>query len=319
MPRLTRRGFTDLAIFMMGFGFLMGIVFPPFVVLLGMPQDNAFSPVFAGSCIAAGLCVGAINWLLARQIVGRQLVILSDRMNEVSLEVEKVSQADEWWQANPAHWRIEIESKDILGQPALAFDRLVEALARSLRYENAGRSFAEILVNALNLDSLARSALECLLLETHAPGGAIVSRVDSGVYVLAMDGLESVQDVQRCDLVAQALESGESAGRTGECHAMLADGKTEVCEIYAAPFLYGGEVRGAMLLAESGAIDTYARKIADLFARDFGLAVATLIERYVRRVDDSGRYQLESLGEVPAVAAAAAVRDSVAVPVAGHN
>ena len=40
-----------------------------------------------------------------------------------------------------------------------------------------------------------------------------------------------------------------------------------------------------MLLAESGAIDTYARSIADLFARDFGLAVATLIERYVLRSD----------------------------------
>jgi stress-induced morphogen len=301
MPRLTRRGFTDLAIFMMGFGFLMGVVFPPFVVVLGMPPGNAFSPVFAGSCIAAGLCVGAINWVLARQIVGRQLVILSERMNEVSLEVEKVSQADEWWQANPDHWRIEIESEDILGQPALAFDRLVEALARSLRYENAGRSFAEILVNAMNLDSLSRSALEFLLLETHAPGGAIVSRVDSGVYVLAMEGLERVEDVQRCDLVAQALASGESAGRTGECHARLADRKTEVHEIYAAPFLYGGEVRGAMLLAESGTIDTYARKIADLFARDFGLAVATLIERYVRRADDSNRREAEAEADTSAI------------------
>ena len=293
MPRLTRRGFTDLAIFMMGFGFFMGVIFPPFVVVLGMPQGNAFSPVFAGSCIAAGLCVGAINWVLARQIVGRQLVILSDRMNEVSLEVEKVTQADDWWEADPAHWRIEVESEDVLGRPALAFDRLVEALARSLRYENAGRSFAEILVNAMNLDSLSRAALEFLLLETHAPGGAIVSRIDGGVYVLAMEGLERVEDVQRCDLVAQALASGESAGRTGECHARLADRKTEVHEIYAAPFLYGGEVRGAMLLAESGTIDMYARKIADLFARDFGLAVATLIERYVRRAADSNQREAE--------------------------
>ena len=310
MPRLTRRGFTDLAIFMMGFGLFMGVIFPPFVVVLGMPQDNAFSPVFAGSCIAAGLCVGAFNWVLARQIVGRQLVILSDRMNEVSLEVEKVSQADEWWQANPDHWRIAVESEDILGRPALAFDRLVEALARSLRYENAGRSFAEILVNALNLDSLSQAALECLLLETHAPGGAIVSRVDSGVYVLAMEGLERVEDVQHCDLVAQALESGVSAGRTGECHARLADRRTQVHEIYAAPFMYGGEVRGAMLLAESGTIDTYARKIADLFARDFGLAVATLIERYVRRADDSNRREEELEARDAAIPVVAVMADT---------
>ena len=222
-------------------------------------------------------------------------------MNAVSLEIEKVSQADEWWHSDPARWRIKVESRDILGQPALAFDRLVEALARSLRYENAGRSFAEILVNASKLDTLSGSALECLLLETHAPGGAIVSRVDTGVYVLAMDGLESVEDVQHCELLARALESGESVGKSGECHARLADRKTKVREMYAAPFFYGGKVRGAMLLAESQTIDTYARSIADLFARDFGLAVATLIESYVRRADSARPYEAEQEGQPKAI------------------
>jgi two-component system, cell cycle response regulator len=301
MPRLTRRGFADLAIFMMGFGFLMGVVFPPFVVVLGMPTANAFSMVFMASCIAAGLCVGAINWVLARQIVGRQLIILSDRMNEVSLEIEKVSQNDEWWHSDPARWHIEVESKDILGRPALAFDRLVEALARSLRYENAGRSFAEILVNASNLDGLSGSALECLLMETRAPGGAIVIRVDAGLYVLAMDGIESVKEVQHCEVVFQALDSGQSVGTSGECHAKLADGKTDISEIYAAPFVYGGEVRGAMLLASSIPIDPYARSIADLFARDFGLAVATLVKHYTRRVDASGEAESEGDGHVSAI------------------
>ncbi len=277
MPRLTRKGFTDLAIFMMGFGFIMGVIFPPFVVVLGMPTANAFTPVFAGSCIAAGLCVGAINWLLARRIVGQQLVVLCDRMNQVSLEVEKVTQADEWWHADPAHWHIDVESEDILGRPAESFDRLVEALARSLRYENAGRSFAEILVYASDLDELAGSALDCLLLETHAPGGAIVTRAGMGMRVLAMRGIDSADSIRQCDLVEHVLTWGESAGKRGECHAELADG-TEVQEIYAAPFLYGGEVRGAMLLAQSGSIDSYALSVADLFARDFGLAVATLTE-----------------------------------------
>jgi two-component system, cell cycle response regulator len=281
MPRLTKRGFTDLAVFMMGFGFFMGVIFPPFVVVLGMPPANAFSPVFAASCIAAGLCVGAINWLLARHIVGRQLVILCDRMNEVSLEVEKVTQADEWWHADPGHWHIDVESEDILGRPAESFDRLVEALARSLRYENAGRSFAEILVYASDLDELAGSALECLLLETHAPAGAIVTRAGAGMRVLAMRGIESPDAVRQCELVDHVLTWGEPAGKRGECHARLTDG-TDVEEIYAAPFLYGGQVRGAMLLAQSTLVDAYARSVADLFARDFGLAVATLMEDHTR-------------------------------------
>ena len=167
MPRLTQRAFADLAIFMVGFGVLMGVIFPPFVVVLGMPTSNAFSPLFAGACIGAGLCVGAINWLLAHRIVGQRLRILSNRMDQVSLEVDKVSQADEWWHADPARWRLEVDSKDIFGTTAIAFDRLIEVLARSLRYQNAGQSFAEVLVTSATVDGLARSALDCLLLETH--------------------------------------------------------------------------------------------------------------------------------------------------------
>ncbi len=276
MPRITRNGFTDLAIFMVGFGLFMGLIFPPFVVLLGMPAANAFTLLFAGSCIAAGLCVGAINWLAARRIVGHHLTVLSNKMDQVGLEVDKIIVDDEWWHADPARWYIPVESDDILGRPVKAFDRLVQALARSLRYENAGRSFAEILVMSSDLGDLSRSALECLLLETHAPGGAIVSRTASGMTVLAMRGIDSVDSVQRCDLALEVLESGMPAGRSGECHAYLADRATEVKEIYAAPFLYGGEVRGAMLLAESNAISPYARAVTDLFARDIGLAVATL-------------------------------------------
>jgi hypothetical protein len=38
MIRMTKRVFTDLAIWMMGFGMLVGVVFPVFMVLLGMDR-----------------------------------------------------------------------------------------------------------------------------------------------------------------------------------------------------------------------------------------------------------------------------------------
>ncbi|MCZ7628004.1 MAG: hypothetical protein M5U19_02430 [Microthrixaceae bacterium] len=58
--------FTDLAIWMMGFGLLMGLVFPLFVILLGVPAELVLTPVFFGATIAAGLLVGAINQFLSR-------------------------------------------------------------------------------------------------------------------------------------------------------------------------------------------------------------------------------------------------------------
>ena len=44
MPRLTSRVFTDLAIWMTGFGLLIGLVFPPFCLLLGLPAERVLTP-----------------------------------------------------------------------------------------------------------------------------------------------------------------------------------------------------------------------------------------------------------------------------------
>ena len=44
MPRLTNRVFTDLAIWMMGFGLLIGLAFPPFCLALGLPVGQVLAP-----------------------------------------------------------------------------------------------------------------------------------------------------------------------------------------------------------------------------------------------------------------------------------
>jgi two-component system, cell cycle response regulator len=274
MSRLTRRVFTVLAIFMMGFGLLMGIVFPPFVVLLGMPAENAFSPLFMGACIAAGLCVGAMNWILARVVVGRRFQVLTDRMNDVSLEVDKLSQADALWHSDPARWRIPVDSEDVLGRTAAAFNRLSEVLARSLRYQNAGRSFAEILVGASSLEGLTSAALDCLILESGADCGAVVTKGASGLSVPATRGLASPETVLNCRTLVRALQSGEPADEAGLCDLETTGTKGRVTEVLATPFLFGGEVRGAMLLASTRPLTPYARLVTDLFAGEIGVAVA---------------------------------------------
>lgn len=279
MPRLTRRVFADLAIFMLGFGLLMGVIFPPFVVVLGMPAANAFSLLFAGACIAAGLCVGGINWLLARRIVGRRLEVLTSRMNEVSLEVEKASQADEWWHADPARWRIAVDSEDIIGATAEAFDRLVEVLARSLRYQNAGRAFAEIIASESSVDDLSGAALDCLLMESGAEAGAIVTCGSGGLRVRALRGVADPDLVLQCETLVQALGDGKPAGQVGHCAVELAGPRRVVEEVYATPFLYGGEVRGAMLLAATKPVGSYGRSVAELFSRDLGAVIANLTLR----------------------------------------
>ncbi len=55
LPRLTRRVFTDLAIWMTGLGLLMGVAFPFFVLVLGVPDQYVFTPLFFVATIGAGL------------------------------------------------------------------------------------------------------------------------------------------------------------------------------------------------------------------------------------------------------------------------
>lgn len=65
MPRLTGKVFTDLAIWMIAFGLLIGIIFPPFCLALGLPAERILAPIFFASTLGAGLAVGAVNYALA--------------------------------------------------------------------------------------------------------------------------------------------------------------------------------------------------------------------------------------------------------------
>ena len=83
MIRLTKGVFYDLAIWMMGFGMLVGVVFPFFMDFLGMDPSTVYTLWFFSVCIFSGLLVGAVNILLARWIVGGRLNMLSAHMGKI--------------------------------------------------------------------------------------------------------------------------------------------------------------------------------------------------------------------------------------------
>ncbi|HAF86362.1 MAG TPA: hypothetical protein DCG32_08395 [Sphaerochaeta sp.] len=91
MIRITKRVFTDLAIWMMGFGILVGLVFPFFMLFLGMETSMAMSWWFFAVCILAGLSVGAINILLAHRIVGDRLNLLAKHMKDIENHLKSIT------------------------------------------------------------------------------------------------------------------------------------------------------------------------------------------------------------------------------------
>ncbi len=127
--RLTRRVFWDLAIYMVGLGLLVGAVFPPFAVLLGVRPEEAQRPSFVVACLLAGFLVGAMNHGLSRVVVGRRLGVLSTRLRLVADSISVGSVTGEWTGLTSSASRIEADSDDALGETARAFNSLLDALA----------------------------------------------------------------------------------------------------------------------------------------------------------------------------------------------
>ena len=61
---IKRSVFRSLLISMLAFGFLIGIIFPPFARLV-LNSERALSPVFIILCITAGLIVDLLNFVSA--------------------------------------------------------------------------------------------------------------------------------------------------------------------------------------------------------------------------------------------------------------
>lgn len=80
--------FRMMFLFMLVVGVLMGIAFPFFTMMvLGLPGELILRPVFVVLCLAAGLCVGFVNYSLA-------WVFLAVALNRLARMVQRVAGGD---------------------------------------------------------------------------------------------------------------------------------------------------------------------------------------------------------------------------------
>ncbi|HEY9053698.1 MAG TPA: GGDEF domain-containing protein [Rectinemataceae bacterium] len=207
MVRITKRVFTDLAIFMMGFGLLIGLFFPFFLDLLGVPPSLSMAPWFFLVCMAAGLVVGLVNILLARGVVGARISELAGRMRYISGHLIQDEPEEIIQHCKPDQCLIPVDSEDLIGESASAYNILVQSLFSSIKSEIMVRRFSSMLSLSLELDDLARTVLFSVLENSGTEGGAIIIERDGVLFVVASHRLSSAQDLCESDLVAEALKS----------------------------------------------------------------------------------------------------------------
>lgn len=79
-----RNEFSRLGLMMIGLGVVVGVIFPPFMLLLGVPQEIAIRPVVFMATIACGVALGGFNIALARILIGRRIAAIKDTMQDLA-------------------------------------------------------------------------------------------------------------------------------------------------------------------------------------------------------------------------------------------
>ncbi len=275
MPRLTAGVFYDLAIWMAGFGVLIGIIFPFFMVIIGIPPASVLTGAFFAACIAAGLIVGAVNFLVARGVVGSRLRNLTDRMRFVSRTIQASAHTGDWSGCDPETCRVPEDSSDDLGDAAAAFNRLTEALATSHRLETAMKEFSRAIARNLELDALTEHALRCFLQYTHAAGGAVIVDLDGDLVVKAHAGMGNPDALVTSEPVRRALRTLE-IGRLEIPEGLMLDGVVAAFRprhVLIAPLEFRQVPLGIIVLASGETFSPDSESLLTPLRQNLGVAL----------------------------------------------
>lgn len=207
---ITKKIFTDLAIIMIGFGIVIGIFFPFFVLITGTPSSYVMTPLFFILCVLAGFVVGLFNIFLARRIVGSKIRQLAKHMIRVEERLISRSTSYERIDCTSEDCYIrDIQSEDEIGESAHAFNALIETLSDAFQMEENVRSFTAILASNLELDKLSDEALNQLIKNMKASAGAILLERDGELKAISTRGIARADSLISNEQVWHVLKNKE--------------------------------------------------------------------------------------------------------------
>ena len=275
MPRLTRRVFWDLAIWMVAFGLLIALCFPFFAIALGVPAEQALSPRFFIATLSSGLLAGAANFLLARHVIRPRLQLLSRHMRLVESALQGATYTGDWSSCTPDRCRVPVDSHDEIGDAAEAFNELVVTLFRSHEIETAVSDFSNALSSELDLDTLNQMALQQLMLHTYAHAGVLLVESSGELKVAARHGLRDPERLADSDHVREALRSDNcrkiELPEEVRVEALLADIRPR--EIMVVPISFKKTPLAVVVLAANRPFTPESEWLMGLFRQGLGLAL----------------------------------------------
>jgi diguanylate cyclase (GGDEF)-like protein len=275
MVRITSRVFSDLAIWMIAFGIVVGLIFPPFVVLMGVPAVMVIKPGFFALCIAAGVLVGAVNIALARGVIGKRLQSMAQRMARVEKHVDAISKDPANTNCSPEDCYLPVDSDDEIGRASQAFNNLTDSTAHTLQTLSSVHTFTEMLTGQLDLSLLAQQALRQLLTLTRSDAGALLVEEGGMVTLAAEFGIAASSNLAEGDHIRQGLRTGARQHITLPEDVMLDGVVTDFRphEIIVEPIRYKGVPLGILVLASARGYQARTDITLDLLHNGMALAL----------------------------------------------
>ncbi len=275
LPRLTKRAFVDLAIWMIGFGLLAGVIFPFFVIALGVDADQVLTVPFFAATHVVGLLVGAINFGLAKMVFGSRLRLLSSSMEEVERDLREAMFDDEFTACKTEDCMIPVDSEDEIGASAQAFNQLVGTLGRAQEVESALNGFAKTLSSHLEFTPLSQNALNLLLQYSGASAGTILVEHEGELRVAANHGVIGADKLAASIHLREAMRHGECQHLAVPPDLMVENALVDFRprEILVAPVEYNNAPFGAVALATGDDFSSETIRLLDLFRQGLGLAL----------------------------------------------
>ncbi len=135
--------FTRLALGMAALGICIGAVFPYFAEFLAVPTQYSRASTFRLACLAAGIALGAANWLLARRVIGRRLQLLATRLTDVA---DTVGSSPGAAGIPRAELTLPVGAADDLGRTAAAFNAMLTALDRERRFRSVVQATSDVIL-----------------------------------------------------------------------------------------------------------------------------------------------------------------------------
>lgn len=273
--RITKKVFTDLTIFMIGFGLSIGIVFPFFVLVMGIPKNYVLTFPFFTSCIIAGIVVGTINILMARTIVGNRIRLLSDKMRFIGTKLTHAETISDLQECNSSECRLEVDSEDELGESARSYNMLLGALSDAISSESAFRGFNALMSSQLELDLLTKHALTYIMQYVGVNAGCVVLERGGEFFIPYAFGIHNADQIIANENIWKLFEAHKPQ-RVELDLDMQVDGLLLTFRpkmVYISPLLYKDVPLGLLILASEHIIDDRLLQTLELFNQSFAISL----------------------------------------------